>query len=73
MPVLRCRLQPINSSLCSQYCLYYAYCNCQGLIKKEFVNNLPTAQWIQCSIPLLFDITDIISDCKFCQKILKSV
>ena len=36
MLVLRCRLQPINSNLCSDYCLYYAYCKCQGLAKKKF-------------------------------------
>ena len=32
--VLRCRLQPINSSLCGHYCLYYAYCRYQGMTKK---------------------------------------
>ena len=67
--ILRCRLYvPINSSLCGHYCLYYAYCRCQGMTTKNIVNNFPTAQWIQCSIPLLFDINDIISECQCCEK-----
>ena len=39
-----------------------------GMTKKNIVNNFPTVQWIQCSIPLLFDINDIISECQCCEK-----
>ena len=65
---MRCRLQPLDSSLCGHYCLYYNHCKCLGLSRSNIVNNMPSAQWIKCSVPMLFDITDILTKCQNCQR-----
>ena len=65
--VMTCRLQPLDSSLFSHYCLYYTYCKCLDVTAKN-ITNMPSAQWIKCSVPMLFDITDIVNECQNCKK-----
>ena len=66
--IMTCRLQPLDSSLCSHYCLYYAYCKCLDMRAKDIIANIPSMQQIKCSVPMLFNITDIVSKCQTCKK-----
>lgn len=34
------RTQPVKSSLCGEYCLYYAYCTCRGLSMENIINSM---------------------------------
>ena len=65
---MRCRLQPLDSSLYGHYCLYYAYCKCLDLTANDIITKMPSTQWIKCSVPILFNITDILSECQNCKK-----
>ena len=35
------RTQPIESDLCGQYCLYYAFAKCNGLSMEEIIDIIP--------------------------------
>ena len=35
------RTQQVNSDLCGQYCLYYAFAKCNGLSMEEIIFNIP--------------------------------
>lgn len=61
------RIQPVGSVLCGHYCLYYAYCKGLGESMDEILNHLPSPTWIRQCIPVLFQITDIKTDCQACQ------
>ena len=39
------RMQPIESDLCGQYCLYYALEKCNGFSMEEFIRNIPYLLW----------------------------
>ena len=60
------RVQPINTSLCGHYCLYYAYCRCNGQSMTSIAAEMPPAEFIKCYVPILFDIPDIKSNCQCC-------
>lgn len=64
--VVNSRIQPVKSSLCGHYCLYYAYARCGGLRIRDIVNSMPSPHWIECCIPILFDVPRIRSDCQCC-------
>ena len=34
------RTQPVNSSLCGEYCLFYAYYRCKGIRMKDIINKM---------------------------------
>lgn len=64
------RVQPQDSALCGHYCLYYAYCRCHGQKMAHIVQHLPSPQWIENCIPILFDITPIFNpECQHCIKL----
>lgn len=63
------RIQPLNSSLCGHYCLYFAYCRCNGQSMDTIVNNMHSPEWIKYCVPILFDIPGIISECQVCETI----
>ena len=63
------RLQPINSSLCGHYCLYYAYHRCNGELMRDIINDMHSPEWIKCCVPIMYDIPDVISDCQICQTV----
>ena len=69
--VVNKRIQPVNTTLCGHYCLYYAYSRCVEKINKEhIINNMPSKDWIKCCIPFLFELPEIISECQCCTKCL---
>ena len=70
--VVKNRIQPVNTTLCGHYCLYYAYSRCVEKINKEqIINNMPSADWIKCCIPFFFfELPEIISECQCCTKCL---
>jgi hypothetical protein len=40
------RVQPINSSFCGKYCLYYAFLRCKGFTMYEILHNFPNYHMI---------------------------
>ena len=67
MDVMTERIQPLESALCGHYCLYYAYCRCTGETMREIAQHIPSPQWIETWIPVLFDIHPIHStECQKC-------
>lgn len=60
------RVQPPGTALCGHYCLYYAYCCCQGERMNSILQHMPSVSFIEHCIPILFDVSDIISDCQVC-------
>ena len=69
--VVKNRIQPVNTTLCGHYCLYYAYSRCVGKINKEqIINNMPSANWIKCCIPFYFELPEIITECQCCTVVL---
>lgn len=60
------RVQPLGSALCGHYCLYYAYSKCTGQSMEQILGEMPSPQWIEHCIPLLFDIAPIKSKCQSC-------
>ena len=40
------RTQPIESDLCGQYCLYYAFAACNGFPMEEIVHNIPNYEYV---------------------------
>ena len=40
------RMQPIQSDLCGQYCLYYAFAACNGFPMEEIVHNIPNYEYV---------------------------
>ena len=60
------RIQPLGSALCGHYCLYYAYCSCNGEKMQDIVQHIPSSNWIETCIPILFHIEDINSNCQGC-------
>lgn len=60
------RVQPKGSTLCGHYCLYYAYSKCTGETMEEIQAHMPSPQWIEHCIPVLFDIEDIKTKCQSC-------
>ena len=63
------RLQPEDSSLCGQYCLYFSYHRCNGESMDTIVNNMHSADWIKSCIDIMFDVPNLISDCQICEKL----
>ena len=69
--VVKKRIQPVNTTSCGQYCLYYASSRCVEKINKEqIINNMPSADWIKCCISFLFELPEIITECQCCTKCL---
>lgn len=60
------RVQPVNSSLCGHYCLYFAHRRCDGHSMNDIVSDIPSPSWIKECVPILFDIPGIISECQTC-------
>ena len=60
------RVQPEGSALCGHYCLYYAYSKCTGEKMEQILSHMPSPQWIENCIPVLFDIANIKSNCQSC-------
>lgn len=50
------RIQPPNSALCGEYCLYYAYARCKGENMKEIIRHVPSAQTLNVFIGNIFTI-----------------
>ena len=44
------RIQPVNSSSCGEYCLYYAYARCRGESMKSILLTCPTMQTLHLFI-----------------------
>lgn len=63
------RLQPVNSSLCGHYCLYYAYHRCNGDTMQNIIHDMHSPDWIRCCVPIMFDIPNVVSDCQICQTV----
>ena len=40
------RTQPIESDLCGQYCLYYAFAKCYGFSMEEIIDNIPNYKYV---------------------------
>ena len=40
------RTQPVNSDLCGQYCLYYAYAKCNGFSMEEIIHNISDSEYV---------------------------
>ena len=69
--VVKNRIQPVNTTLCGHYCLYYANSRCvEKIIKEQIINNMPSANWIKCCIPFFFELPEIITECQCCTKYL---
>ena len=57
------RIQPVNTTLCGHYCLYYAYSRCVEKINKEqIINNMTSADWIKCCIPFFFNYQKLLQN-----------
>ena len=68
--VAKKRIQPVNTTLCLHYCLYYAYSSrVEKINKEQIITNMPSADWIKCCIPC-FGITRNITECQCCTKCL---
>lgn len=63
------RIQPLNTSLCGHYCLYYAYMRCNGKEMDSIIREMPSPQWIKFCVPILYDIPGIVSECQTCVNI----
>ena len=61
------RTQPVNSSLCGQYCLYYAFAKCLGLSMDEIINNMPNSENVVDFVDRTYYICPS-SKCCFLQK-----
>ena len=69
--VVKNRIQPVNTTLCGHYCLYYAYSRCvEKSNKEQIINNMPSANWIKCCIPFFLELPEIITKCQCCTKCL---
>ena len=44
------RIQPINSSMCGEYCLYYAYARCRGESMASILVTMPSMQTLSSFI-----------------------
>ena len=64
--VLTQRVQPLNSALCGQYCLYFAYLRCKGLSMESIATDMPSATFIQSYVTYLYDIPDVFPDYQSC-------
>lgn len=50
------RVQPLQTSLCGHYCLYYAYCKSLGHSMEFIVNNMPSSDKIESSVCELYNL-----------------
>ena len=64
------RTQPPRSSLCGQYCLYYAYLRCKGNTMEYIVNTMPSTLKVLSFICKHFYICNSY-DCSLLQKCIK--
>lgn len=60
------RVQPVGSALCGHYCLYYAYSKCTGETMEQILSHIPSPEWVEHCIPLLFEIGEIKTECQSC-------
>lgn len=58
------RIQPIDSSLCGEYCLYYAYARMKGEAAKEIIRHVPSAQTLNVFIGNIFTVYSQYNRCK---------
>lgn len=61
------RTQPLNSSLCGHYCLYYAYYKCKGYSMDDILSRMESPDHVLSSVKRLYNICTS-SDCKLLQK-----
>lgn len=60
------RLQPLNSSLCGHYCLYFAYCRSDGLSMGSIVENMPSVKCLLYELGVIYSSPhDAVSNCDF--------
>ena len=65
------RLQPIDSDLCGQYCLYYAFAKCNGLSMDEIIYSMPNNEYVVNFVNKLFYICpnyecSLLQCCNYC-------
>ena len=60
------RTQPLNTSLCGVYCLYFAYFTCKGKSTKSIVENMTSARKVWNFVKRIFFICPD-SQCKLLQ------
>ena len=61
------RVQPEGSALCGHYCLYYAYSKSLGESMEDILSHMPSSEWIEKCILILFKINKIRSTCQTCE------
>ena len=65
------RTQLVNSDLCGQYCLYYAYSKCNGLSMEEIIHNISDYKYVVNFVNRLFYICpkyncSLVQCCNLC-------
>lgn len=63
------RTQPMHSSLCGQYCLYYAYCRCKGINMRDIITSMSSPQKVIALVEKEFYMCNN-SNCPLLQKCL---
>ena len=58
------RTQPLNSSTCGQYCLYFAFKKCQGQTMESIINSMTSPEHVLNFVDKHFDICES-NCCKF--------
>ena len=61
------RTQPINSSLCGQYCLFYAYYKCKGYNMSSILNKMTSSEKVIHFVNETYNICQN-SNCKLLQR-----
>ena len=65
------KTQPINTSLCSQYCLYYALCKSQHYSMQEIVNSMTSSKNVLDLVCKSFIVICSMYNCPLLQKCIK--
>jgi hypothetical protein len=66
------RVQPLYSSLCGQYCLYYAFLRCKGFKMNFIMKSFPTyflvSKYVRNKFSICFKSVCFDNNCKRCIK-----
>ena len=65
------KTQPINTSLCGQYCLYYALCKSQHYSMQKIVNSMTSSKNVLDLVHERFIIICPMYNCPLLQKCIK--
>lgn len=66
--VFHSRIQPVNTSICGYYCLYYSLLKSENCSRKYVRKHMPSGMWLKQFVPILFSIPNIICMYQSCIK-----